>query len=109
LLRDITHESLGLPPLAPANPFKKWLTENFNCSLRSFSEIERNQIFVNNVLNSISVDEEVIKYLIYHECLHQEIHDHSKAFRDKEHKYPDFQKWDNFLDYKFRDYTKDYN
>jgi len=44
-LRDITHESLGLPPLAPANPFKKWLTENFNCSLRSFSEIERNQIF----------------------------------------------------------------
>lgn len=72
-------------------------------------DIERNQIFVNNVLNSISVDEEVIKYLIYHECLHQQIHDHSKAFRDKEHKYPDFQKWDNFLDYKFRDYTKDYN
>ena len=72
-------------------------------------DIERNQIFINNVLNSISVDEEVIKYLIYHECLHQQIHDHSKDFRDKEHKYPDFQKWDNFLDYKFRDYTKDYN
>lgn len=71
--------------------------------------IDANQIFVNNVLNSISIEEEVIKYLIYHECLHFEFHNHSKEFREKEHKYPEFQKWDHFLDYKFRDYTKDYS
>lgn len=72
-------------------------------------DIDRNQVYINSVLNSVSVEEEVIKYLIYHECLHQEFHDHSKAFREKEHKYPDFQQWDNFLDYKFRGYKKDYH
>ena len=72
-------------------------------------DIDRNQVYINSILNSVSVEEEVIKYLIYHECLHQEFHNHSKVFREKEHRYPDFQQWDNFLDYKFRDYKKDYH
>ena len=32
---QITNRCLGLPPLAPANPFIKGLTENFYYSLRS--------------------------------------------------------------------------
>ena len=43
-------------------------------------------------MNSVSVDKEVVKFVIYHECLHQEFVGHPKEFRAKERSYKDFQK-----------------
>ena len=40
-----------------------------------------NRIFINALLNSISVPKEVVKFVIYHECLHQEFTGHPKEFR----------------------------
>ena len=65
---------------------------------------ERNLIYINSLLNSISIPREVVKFVIYHECLHQEFVGHPKEFRDKERLYPEFQKHENFLDYKLRDF-----
>lgn len=67
-----------------------------------------NMIYINSLLNSESVPKEVVKFVIYHECLHQEFVGHSKEFRDKEHKYKDFQKQEYFLDYILRDFDGDF-
>lgn len=63
-----------------------------------------NHIMLNSVLNSKSIDREVLKFLIYHECLHQFYTYHNKAFREDEHKYPNYVEYDHFLDYTFPDY-----
>lgn len=65
---------------------------------------EKNLIFINALLNSASIPKEVVKFVIYHECLHQEFKGHPKAFREKERRYPEFQKHENFLDYTLRDF-----
>lgn len=67
---------------------------------------DRNMIHINCLLNSQSVPEEVVKYVIYHECLHQEFYGHPAEFRQKEYLYPDFQKWENFLDYQLKDFNR---
>ncbi len=67
----------------------------------------RNEIYINRILNSVSIPEEVLKYVIYHECLHQEIFGHPKEFREKEHLYPGFQEWEHFLDYKLSEFEMD--
>ena len=54
-------------------------------------------IKINSILNSESVPEEVVKYVIYHELLHRDNMSHDKAFKAKEHEYPDYEKWENFL------------
>ena len=64
-------------------------------------------IRINCGLNSTSVPREVLKYLIYHECLHQLIHAHGPKFRELEHKFPNFNELDNFLDYKFPSFSKE--
>lgn len=64
---------------------------------------DRNLIYINSLLNSVSVPREVVKFVIYHECLHQEIAGHSKEFRTKEHLYPNFQEHQYFLDYTLKD------
>ena len=107
LLAEVVEKMRGEFPENFVCPQIFWTDHDYKSYFAKY-DIVRNQIYINSVLNSVSVEEEVIKYLIYHECLHQEFHDHSKAFREKEHKYPNFQQWDNFLDYKFRDYKKDY-
>ena len=63
-----------------------------------------NLIYINSLLNSESVDKEVVKFVIYHECLHQEFTGHPKEFRDKERLYKDFQIQEHFLDYILRDF-----
>ena len=68
---------------------------------------EKNRIHINALLNSQSIPKEVVKFIIYHECLHQEFFGHPKEFRQKEHLYPDFQKWQHFLDYTIRDFELD--
>ncbi len=55
-------------------------------------------IRINQVLNSKDVPREVVKYVIYHEMLHRDIHKHGPLFRREEHKYPNYEKWDHFLD-----------
>lgn len=67
-----------------------------------------NLIKINRILNSIEVPREVLKFLIYHECLHQELPKHDRAFRAKERKYPDFQTHEHYLDYTFADFDLDY-
>lgn len=54
-------------------------------------------IFINSVLNSKDVPREVVKFVIYHELLHRDNHSHDKYFREKEHKYPDYEHWEAFL------------
>lgn len=68
-----------------------------------------NLIYINSLLNSESVDEEVVKFVIYHECLHQEFVGHPREFRDKERLYKDFQKQEHFLDYVIRDFDGDFD
>lgn len=63
-----------------------------------------NLIYINSLLNSESVPKEVVKFVIYHECLHQEFVGHPKEFRDKERMYPEFQKQEYFLDYTLHDF-----
>jgi hypothetical protein len=70
---------------------------------------DKDIIRINMVLNSESVPEDVVKFVIYHECLHQEMPNHSKAFREKERLYPDFAKCENFLFCKFPDFDKEYS
>ena len=65
-------------------------------------------IVINSLLDSKSVPREVIKFLIYHECLHQEYPKHNLEFRELESNYPNFHKYDNFLNYTFPDFVKDY-
>ena len=68
-----------------------------------------NLIRINSLLNSVSVDKEVVKFVIYHECLHQEFVGHPKEFREKEHLYNEFQKQEHFLDYILRDFDGDFD
>ena len=53
---------------------------------------DESDICINSILNLESIEEKVVKYLIYHECIHREIYGHGPVFREKEHKYPDFQR-----------------
>lgn len=55
-------------------------------------------IMINSVLNSKDVPREVIKYVIYHEMLHYNNMSHDSFFRELEHKYPNYEEWDHFLD-----------
>lgn len=63
-----------------------------------------NHIMINCILNSRDVPKEAVKYVIYHEMLHLQYHNHGKLFREQEHKYPEYCKWDQFLDGTFQDF-----
>ena len=57
------------------------------------------QITINRVLSSPDVDPEVIKYLIFHELLHQNGYwKHDEEFRLREWQYPNSTELDSFLD-----------
>lgn len=55
-------------------------------------------IMINSVLNSRDVPKEAVKYVIYHEMLHYNNMRHDSFFRKLEHKYPNYEEWDHFLD-----------
>ena len=57
-------------------------------------------IEINCVLNSKDVSAEIIKFLLYHEMLHRDIRNHGPEFREKEHRYPNWEYHDNFLNEK---------
>ena len=67
-----------------------------------------NKIKINRVLDSQTISREVLKFLIYHECLHQLIPKHGREFKNLEHLYPNFDDYENFLDVKFPDFYRDY-
>ena len=89
-------------------PKIQWTDKNYASYFGAYY-YDRNEIRINRVLNSIDIPEEVVKYVIYHECLHQYMPNHSRSFRKLEHKYPDFEKWEYFLDYKLRGFNREYS
>lgn len=57
------------------------------------------EIHVNKLLSSPKIDKEVIKYLIFHELLHQNGYwEHDEEFRKREWQYPNSAEWDGVLD-----------
>lgn len=66
-----------------------------------------NHIKVNEVLDSKSIPIDVMKFLVYHECLHQLIHGHGEEFRRLERMYPNVEEHEHFLDYKFPDFYRE--
>ena len=68
---------------------------------------EKDFIMVNRILNSASVPREVLKFLLYHECLHQRLPKHGVEFRELEARYPNFHDCENFLDRTFPDFVRD--
>lgn len=57
------------------------------------------QLHVNKLLSSPKIEKELIKYLIFHELLHQNGYwEHDMEFRIREWSYPDSDKWDGILD-----------
>lgn len=56
-----------------------------------------NSIKINSVLNSKDVPKRVVKFVIYHEMLHRDYSKHDKTFREYEHRFPDFEYCEHFL------------
>ena len=66
------------------------------------------QIHVNKLLSSPHIEKELIKYLIFHELLHQNGYwNHDAEFRKREWSYPDSDKWDGILDSLMIEYNMD--
>lgn len=66
------------------------------------------QLHVNKLLSSPRIDKELIKYLIFHELLHQNGYwSHDIEFRKREWAYPDSDKWDGILDSLVLEYNLD--
>lgn len=56
-----------------------------------------NRIEINNILNSESVSREIVKFVIYHELLHRDYPYHDKEFRQKEHRFKNYEECEHFL------------
>lgn len=66
------------------------------------------QITVNKVMSSPRIDREVIKYLIFHELLHENGYwNHDMEFRIREWQYPDSARLDSIMDSMLLDYNMD--
>ena len=68
----------------------------------------KDYIKINRILNSSSVEKEVVKYVIYHELLHRDNHSHNAAFKAKEHLYPDWTEHERFLENTFPKFNLKY-
>lgn len=55
------------------------------------------RVYINKILNSENVDREVIKFVIYHEFIHRDIHGHGKDFKAREHQFRNYEKCESFL------------
>ena len=60
--------------------------------------LESHVIEINSVLNSEDVNKKYIKYLLYHEMLHRDYPKHDAVFRNLEHRFPNWEQCDHFLD-----------
>ncbi len=66
---------------------------------------EGHRIYINKVLDSKDVSRETVKYVIYHEILHEDMPFHGPEFRLREHKYPHWAEHDHELDTLFNKYS----
>lgn len=78
------------------NIVKSWFAL---CERFSEEDGQEYEIHVNKLLSSPDIDREVIKYLIFHELLHQNGYwDHDEEFRKREWQYPNSAELDGILD-----------
>ena len=107
LLTEVINEQSSAFPDDFIRPAIYW-TEYPVSSYYGIFYHDYNMIYINSLLNSESIPEEVVKFVIFHECLHQEFKGHPREFRIKEHLYPDFQEHQYFLDYTLKDFEMDF-
>lgn len=88
-------------------PEIRWTDKPYKYYFGSYDK-NNNLIEINALLNSKSIKREVLKFIIYHECLHQEFEYHTPEFRKKERMYPNFNEHEYFLDYKLKDFNLQY-
>lgn len=87
-----------------------WTDKDYRSYFATYNRREtraKDFIMVNKILDSASVPRDVVKFLLYHECLHQRLPRHDMEFRELEARYPNFHDCDNFLDRTFPDFIKD--
>ena len=78
------------------NIVKSWFAL---CERFSEEDGQEYEIHINKLLSSPDIDREVIKYLIFHELLHQNGYwDHDEEFRKREWQYPNSAELDGILD-----------
>ena len=107
LLNEVIEEQAENLPQPFRCPAIFWTDRDYS-SYFAMYYTDRCEIRVNRLLNSASVPVEAVKFLIYHECLHQEFTEgHPKEFRQRERLYPRFQEWENFLDYQLPEYDRE--
>lgn len=107
LLDEVIKEQSHLLPNDFVRPDIYW-TDVPKASYFGVFYHDYNVININSLLNSKSIPREVVKYIIYHECLHQGISGHPAEFRELEHQYPNFQEYEHFLDYTLADFNLEY-
>lgn len=80
--------------------WSKNIVRNWFALCQRFSDEEAlYQITINRWLSSPNIDEEVIKYLIFHELLHENGYwNHDNEFRSREWQYPNSAELDGILD-----------
>lgn len=98
----------GLVKLAWSNDIvKSWFAK---CERFDDEEGLEYEIHVNKLLSSPKIDREVIKYLLFHELLHQNGYwDHDDEFRKREWQYPNSAELDGILDTLLFTYNMDEN
>ncbi len=87
-------------------PIIDWTDKTYRSYFAQY-DATLNHIKVNMILNSKSVPRDVMKFLVYHECLHQLIHGHGDQFRKLERMYPNVEEHEHFLDYTFSDFYRE--
>lgn len=104
-LSELLQEVLAMFPGLSAEGLVKlnWsdnVVRNWFAVVFKFDESETHyQIYVNRLLSSPKVNREVIKYLLFHELLHQNGYwQHDREFRLREWQYPNSAELDGFLD-----------
>ena len=97
---DILGENFVKPEIYWTNRDYKNYLAVYNCNS------DGDYIMVNKILNSESIPRDALKYLIYHECLHQRLPKHNVEFRELEARYPNAQEHDNFFERIFPDFTR---
>ncbi|MBQ7454781.1 MAG: DEAD/DEAH box helicase [Selenomonadaceae bacterium] len=87
-----------------------WTNRDFKSYFATYNyreERAKDFIMINKLLDSKSMPRDVMKFLLYHECLHQRLPKHNVEFRELEARYPNAQEHDNFLSRTFPDFFRD--
>ena len=113
LLDEVIREQADILGKSFVKPSIYWTAKEYKSYFAAYNYREERKddfIVVNKILNSKTMDEhrETLKFLIYHECLHQKFRKHGLEFRELEQQYPDFHTHENFLDRTFPDFVRDY-